>query len=764
MNGKIILIALCCTCMQAAQASGSDAPRVTTNKRFARGATMAFARATFNGSNISERGLCYSTSPVPTVDDQCSTRSYSYDDNGTIYMIEGLQPATRYYMRPYARTRDGAVGYGDVIKFYTLPKGAITYNIRQDGDADAIARITSATDEAVTLWNNLTSIRGVNFNVGHNSGTPTADCSYGGYIRVGSNASYQRTGTLLHEMLHGVGVGTHSIWWNSNLRSNGDRGYWLGDRVTEVVRFLENSETAQLNGDATHMWPYGINGAHEDSGAKGLYYGCSLICQALGEDGLPPSGGFATPAYTFDQEDTVKYYLKNEDSSCGLYTSFLTEETGGQLSWKPASGSSSVSDSAAWYVTFDPSASLYLLRNAATGRYLSFQSNGFRTRAAVTPAAAERMQLMRGRIDAIEGKDYRGYYIISNNNTLTPPALTAATDGTVSTGSYDLSNAAAPQRWLILTGAEVSDIERSGIKGYQEALATMLAHARALLATPHEEDRKGSDDALSAAIAGAEAAGDADIATLSRLRTALYDACKTFLSGVSPSDVTAPFDITFYLQNPSFDDFEGWNDTPAHKYSCAEYYATDFNLNQTVSDMPKGIYQLRMQAFQRTGTASDSYRQHNGGSENITSYLYCNTSSTRIASIWSDARKESVGKGSESSHEGRYIPNDLESTAAYFALGLYDNALRVRLFKTGDLQIGLRSQSQPAQYWTAFGNVRLFYFGTKNPQTDGILSVETPGKTGNTVFDLQGRKLDSGSISRLKPGLYVINGQKVVIK
>ena len=71
------------------------------------------------------------------------------------------------------------------------------------------------------------------------------------------------------------------------------------------------------------MWPYGINGAHEDTGSEVLYIGNGLITQALGEDGLPPTGGFATPAYVFEQEDHVKYYLKNEDETAGLYTSYL---------------------------------------------------------------------------------------------------------------------------------------------------------------------------------------------------------------------------------------------------------------------------------------------------------------------------------------------------------------------------------------------------------------------------------------------------------
>ena len=126
-------------------------------------------------------------------------------------------------------------------------------------------------------------------------------------MRIGPNASYQAIGTVMHEMAHGIGVGTHNNWSNSSIyRENTSRGYWNGARVDRVLQFLENSSTARLTGDNTHMWPYGINGAQEDNHTMILYYANGLIVEALGEDNLPPTdGAFATPAYTFVQEMPV---------------------------------------------------------------------------------------------------------------------------------------------------------------------------------------------------------------------------------------------------------------------------------------------------------------------------------------------------------------------------------------------------------------------------------------------------------------------------
>lgn len=279
-----------------------DTPAVVTDTRYARGSTMAFGRSTITGvpeTELVEHGFCWSTEPEPTILDNRTTEYI--ENNGHIYVLRNLTPSTIYYIRAYALTKGYAVGYGDAIKVITIPKGTITWSYNNGGDAESNARINAAVGSAVEYWNNLTSIQGLHLSVNFGSGTPTADCSYGGWMRVGPNASYQRTGTIMHEMGHAIGVGQHAIWWDGNMRANGDRGDWLGDRANEVLRFWDNNPSAVMTGDNTHMWPYGINGAHEDTGSEALYIANGLITQGLGEDGLPPTGGFSTPAYVFEQ-------------------------------------------------------------------------------------------------------------------------------------------------------------------------------------------------------------------------------------------------------------------------------------------------------------------------------------------------------------------------------------------------------------------------------------------------------------------------------
>ena len=91
-------------------------PTLTTDKRYARGATMAFGRFTYklNGAKLKQAGFCYSTSHRPTIVDGKSTRTLS--NNGLIYVMENLTPATVYYARPYVLTEGYQVAYGDELK------------------------------------------------------------------------------------------------------------------------------------------------------------------------------------------------------------------------------------------------------------------------------------------------------------------------------------------------------------------------------------------------------------------------------------------------------------------------------------------------------------------------------------------------------------------------------------------------------------------------------------------------------------------------
>ncbi len=425
------------------------------------GATEVFARGSFSGGTAKEKGFCYSENPEPTIFDARSTTVFS--NNGDIYAMQNLKPATVYYVRAYAITNSYVLSYGDVVKTVTRPLGNVTFDYDNAGDAATNERIYNACEEAVWMWNNITGIRGFHLSAhyvpGAGASGGTADCSYGGYMRISQNTPYQRTGTVLHEGSHGQGVISYTDWTNSIYRTNGDRGDWLGPRVDRVIQFLENSSTAKLHGDNIHMWPYGINGANEDTGSSILYRANALIVGALAEDGIEtPNMDFKKPAYSFVQDDDTKYYIKNESTDRGLGTSYLCQTTSTALRFKELTADEALgNDSCAWYITFNPATCYYTFQNVATGRYINM-STGAAT--ALTNKNNANFQLMGSRNQtSLDDYTFAGtsYWIIGSSSHR---AMNATTNGGY-VADFDHSDDAVTQRWLFLTGDEVTGFAES---------------------------------------------------------------------------------------------------------------------------------------------------------------------------------------------------------------------------------------------------------------------------------------------------------------
>lgn len=767
--------------------STGTVPTVKTHAFVARGATMAFGRMTVSGvssSNILEQGFCWSTEGEPTVFDNRSTDYYT--NNGKIYCMKELTPATIYYVRAYVLTKEYAVGYGDVVKIITIPKGKMTWSYNEGApEADANTRIREAVSDAVDNYlNQLTSISGFHTTVNYGAGTPTADCSYGGWMRVGPNASYQRTGTILHELGHGIGVGTHEIWNGSSspLRANGGSGTWLGDRVTEVVRFLENNTTSVLSGDGTHMWPYGVNGAHEDTGSPILYIGNALIAQALGEDGLPPTGGFCTPAYVFDQQDDVKYYIKNEDTERGLYSAYLMENEKGNLVWTDMSAEeATANDSCAWYVTFNPANCYYQLRNASTGHYITYAStgtNGIKAAAKTTPSTNENFHLMRSRVDAVigtgeESVTTRGYWIIHPQHTLNPYCFSATSNGVTGTATFDLGDGATKQRWIFLQAEELQALESAARYAYMGQLDEMIARLKALVETPHTENAEGVDDAINAVITAMENASEASNTEIANLLKEAETATITFLAGATPSDIENPFDISFFIKNADFENNEAWSKIPTITYSCGEFFETSFDMYQILSSMPAGTYQLRAQGFQRPGAATDAYNAYVAGTNSVAAYLYLSGKTQKLQHIAADAQTSRLGGAETTVASGIYVPNNMQAASYYFAKDLYENAVTANLSAKGNLKLGIRCANASTSYWTIFDNIRLYYYGTLT--YDEVTDIETmtlPAaaqplfSVPTDIYSIVGVRVrpKATSLEGLPAGIYIVGGQKVIVK
>ena len=756
-------------------------PTVVTNPYVAQGVTIALGRSTVNanGATIQERGFCWSLEPDPTILDERTTNYFT--NNGQVYRIEHLEPATIYYVRAYALTKEYQAAYGDVVKIATQPRGTVTYWYNNGASEQENYRINSALAECQWMYNNVANIQGFGISCSYGSGTPTADCGYGGSMRVGPSYSYQQTGTILHETNHGVGVGTTWQWYsNGNLRENTTHGKWLGPRANDMVRFLQNDAAAFMTGDGTHMWgsttssipmkSYAINGANEDSYSPAdqlLYWGNIFLTHALHQDGLPCSSsvGFATPAFVFQQQDNVKYYIRSEVADYGL-TTFLGHNNAGTLKNIEATTEEALADdNLAWYISYNPKTGYYTFQNAGTGKYIGLSSGTIR---ALSTATAFHLFPSREKSTMGDFSD-KSYWITANKGTY---ALKAGTSS-CSTTSFDNGTSAEDQRWFFLKADVLGAYESGAQKVATEELDQLIANVRNTKATPHVAnadtlDITLIDEELDDVLLAYEQEKE-EYTTAAEVKNAIKaieSAFTEFLSKVTPETINNPFDLTFLLQNAAIDDNSGWSDKPTFSYSCCEYFGSSaFDFNQTTTlKLPKGTYEVRTQAFQRPGTYANVYTDYvTNGTNNVKGVLYAKTKTKTLKNIYDDAQTTSQGTGSVAAATKVYIPNTMEGAQNFFKKGLYDNSVVLTTTVSATMKLGIRSTATGGtNFWTIFDNFRLYFHGAYSAdQVTPVTSITEDPTTsvGNACYDLSGRRVTNPT-----RGLYIRNGKKIIIR
>ena len=397
-----------------ANGSGSEPTVTTTTDFMIPAAHGGLIRATFeSGISYKERGICWSTEKEPTIANHRETTYYS--QKGMLFHVQGMEPAKVYYARAYAITSTYAVGYGEVMKVVTLPKGSCV-GTWDNGAPDEAAnnRCRNAIQETMDYLNEWTAIKGFTLSGHYGAQTPTADCSYGGWMRIGPNAGNQAIGTVIHETGHGVGVGTTPRWSNcSDTRANTTHGKWLGSWANKTLHFLENTtdEAVFMTGDGTHGWGTGpgisydwfVNGSDKDKHVAIQYIGGCALLYSLYVDGLCPTSGHpnGVPGYTFNFDDDQTYCIMCEDAERGLGTGFVYQRAATALGWKPVEDRAQLTDSVRWVVEYEPSQGYYRFKNVATGKYISHNATAqnMSMKATAKPGATENFQLMPGRKD-----------------------------------------------------------------------------------------------------------------------------------------------------------------------------------------------------------------------------------------------------------------------------------------------------------------------------------------------------------------------------
>jgi len=179
-----------------------------------------------------------------------------------------------------------------------------------------------------------------------------------------------------------------------------------------------------------------------------------------------------------------------------------------------------------------------------------------------------------------------------------------------------------------------------------------------------------------------------------------------------------------YIINPRFDNNDlitGWLGTEfgsAGPMENAEHYYKTYDTYQELTGLTPGTYRLSLNAFYRSGEASNDYK-HLGNEKYQLAELYANSSSaeyvSKIALASSAALTESLGGGTSAvtAEDGTtyFIPNNMEAAYYWFEAGYYLNTLDVVVNEDGILRIGIRKNQTYGSDWTCLDNWKLEYYG-----------------------------------------------------
>ncbi len=203
-------------------------------------------------------------------------------------------------------------------------------------------------------------------------------------------------------------------------------------------------------------------------------------------------------------------------------------------------------------------------------------------------------------------------------------------------------------------------------------------------------------------------------------------------------------DVTkYYVVNPGYDantmdgwTWDGWANSSNIDYHCQEFWNGYFDYNQLISGLENGKYRISLQGFYRIGNYSTAeYNNYVQGRDELTAYLYANSSKTLLKSIYSEISTYWYNGAVQMGYG--YIPNSMSCARSFFDEDRYNNALEVNV-TNGTLRIGVSNDVYVNSNWCIFTNWKLEYY-------------TTPQKLTSISFDQSTLSLGKGESYTLKP-------------
>ena len=153
----------------------------------------------------------------------------------------------------------------------------------------------------------------------------------------------------------------------------------------------------------------------------------------------------------------------------------------------------------------------------------------------------------------------------------------------------------------------------------------------------------------------------------------------------------------------------------------AERWNQNFDFYQVVTDLPEGIYEVRVQAFYRTGSnsAADADAAAESDTEGVLTYVYVNDAAAPVWNVMKGGSEEPYDNDYTNTVTGLYVPNSMVGASGYFSAtkeyskGLpYWNSVKGSVGEDRVLKFGIRNtEGTIGDRWSIWDNFHVFYLG-----------------------------------------------------
>lgn len=289
--------------------------------------------------------------------------------------------------------------------------------------------------------------------------------------------------------------------------------------------------------------------------------------------------------------------------------------------------------------------------------------------------------------------------------------------------------------------------EYSGIS-YTDIIskASVNDNSHWLIFTKENSDQLSAKHRLMAAILRMEASDNVNDELLAAAQTVYNNADAT---AVEVIDITTqlnsqmgmpaenqPVDMTALIINPRFENntTEGWSGAnavggraDATSNHEQEFFEKDFNMYQTITGVPNGIYRLKWKGLHRPGSCDQVYNEFNAGTNNASAVVYANNTQKTMLNWATGAGDADLGDWQAN---GVSYPNSMEVARRYFDAGLYADFLEVEV-TDNVLTIGVKNtEPMTGEHWVVFSDFELYIMENAEQAHNKLVASSAKGLSG----------------------------------